>query len=149
MNVSPRGIALIKQYEGFRAKPYRCPAGIATIGYGNTTYLDGRKVMLTDAPIDAAEATELLAGTLDPIADKLNALVTAGLTQGQFDALASFIYNIGWGAFAKSTLCRYARAGDWAKAAAEFDKWVHGGGKVLPGLVRRRAAERALFEGTA
>ncbi len=146
MDVSTRGIALIKKFEGFSAEPYLCPAGIATIGYGNTQYLDGQKVTLQDDAIDEAEATELLAGTLDVIARGLNMRLSNKLTQGQFDAVAAFVYNVGFGQFDKSTLRRCLNSGRMADAAAEFDKWVHGGGKVLQGLVKRRAAERALFE---
>lgn len=72
--------------------------------------------------------------------------VRVPLTQGQFDALVSFAFNLGEGALAQSTLLRLLNAGDYAGAAAQFDRWNKAGGRVLPGLVRRRAAERALFE---
>ena len=75
----------------------------------------------------------------------INGRVTVPLTQPQFDALVSFVFNVGAGAFRKSTLLKKLNAGDYAEATAEFPRWVKGGGKTLPGLVVRRAAEMLLF----
>lgn len=142
-------IALIKQFEGFRSKPYLCPAGIPTIGYGSTKYPDGRAVTLKDAPITEAQAEEILTATLQGFAGSVSKLVKVQLTQGQYDALVDFAYNLGAGRLASSTLLVKVNAGDFSGAAIEFGKWVKGGGVTLPGLVARREAERQLFVGEA
>lgn len=132
----------IKHFEGFRSKPYRCPAGVPTIGYGHT---DG--VRMTDPAITEAQAEELLRMDLQAFAAGVNRLVRVALTQGQFDALVSFAYNVGLGNLQRSTLLKKLNAGDYSGAAAEFGRWTKAAdGQQLPGLVRRRAAERALFE---
>ena len=146
MKTSPQGLAIIKKFEGFRAKPYRCPAGVATIGYGSTYYADGRPVKMTDAPITEAQAQELLQATLAKYEDCVNGAVKMPINQNQFDAFVSFTYNLGCGAFRKSTMLQLFNTGYAGAAAAQFNRWTRGGGKVLPGLVARRAAERALFE---
>lgn len=146
MQTSAKGLQLIKDHEGFRSKPYLCPTGVPTIGYGSTFYPGGRKVSLQDKPVSESEATELLAVVLTKFESAVNDLVTATLTQNQFDALVSFVYNIGPGAFTKSTLRRKVNADTSDPTiAAEFAKWVNGGGKKLPGLVRRRADEAKLY----
>lgn len=145
MNTSSNGIELIKGFEGFRNKPYKCPAGVATIGYGSTYYADGTEVEMDDKPITSTEAESLLRHSLKGYEASVQKLVTVALTQGQFDALVSFVYNLGAGQLKGSTLLKKLNSGDYKGAAAEFDKWTHGGGKVLPGLVKRRAAEKALF----
>ena len=145
MHTSSDGIDLIKGFEGFRAEPYLCPAGIATIGYGSTRYADGDAVTLDDDPITSRDAGVLLLKTLKSYEQGVSEAVSVPLTQGQFDALVSFAYNVGVGKLKGSTLLRKLNAGDYKSAATEFDKWTHGGGQVLPGLVKRRAAEKALF----
>ena len=146
MKTSPAGLAIIKKFEGFRSKPYLCPAGVATIGYGSTYYADGRPVKMTDAPITEAQAQELLQTTLAKYEDCVNGAVKMPINQNQFDALVSFTYNVGCSAFRNSTLLRQFNQGYTPQAAEQFARWNRGGGKVLPGLVARRAAERALFE---
>ena len=146
MKTSPQGLAIIKKFEGFRAKPYRCPAGVATIGYGSTYYADGRPVKMTDAPITEAQAQELLQATLAKYEACVSGAVKMPINQNQFDALVSFTYNVGCSAFRNSTLLRQFNQGYTPQAAEQFARWNRGGGKVLPGLVARRAAERALFE---
>ena len=138
-------IALVKRWEGFRAKPYLCPAGVPTIGYGATFYLTGRAVTLQDPPIGEAEATILLRKMLAKFAGDVRAVVKVPLTPNELGALTSLAFNIGVGAFGKSTLLRKLNAGDRAGAAEQFGVWKMGGGKVLPGLVSRRAEEAALF----
>ena len=145
LKTSPAGLAIIKKFEGFRAKPYRCPAGVATIGYGSTYYADGKPVKLTDAPITEAQAQELLQATLAKYEACVNGAVKMPINQNQFDALVSFTYNVGCSAFRNSTLLRLLNQGYEPQAAAQFNRWTLGGGKVLAGLVSRRAAERALF----
>ena len=140
MQTSQRGIDLIKSFEGLRLSAYRCPADIPTIGYGTTS---GVKIGDT---ITKERAEELLREDVRRFEDQVLRLVKVPLTQGQFDALTSFVYNLGAGNLSNSTLLRLLNAGDYAGAAAQFERWNKAGDKTLAGLVRRRAAERALFE---
>lgn len=144
MKTSETGIALIKHYEGLQLNPYICPAGKATIGYGHT----GPDVVF-GITITEADADKLLREDLHFAERGVETYVRVPLTQGQFDALVSFTYNLGVGAMRDSTLLKKVNAMDFEGAAAEFGKWVHGGGRVLPGLIKRRAAEVALFRGEA
>lgn len=147
MLVSDAGLRVIADHEGFRSKPYLCPAQRPTIGYGSTYYADGRLVALNDTPITEPAAWALLRTAANKFAAQIVRASKFPLEQSQLDALTSFAYNLGFGALAASTLWRKLQARDVAGAAAQFDRWNLGGGKVLPGLVKRRAAERALFEG--
>lgn len=143
MQTSQRGIDLIKRFEGLRLTAYPDPATGSepyTIGYGTTR---GVRPGMT---ITSARAEEMLRADLERFEAAIGRLVTARLCQHQLDALVSLTYNIGEGALRDSTLLRKLNAGDYAGAAAQFERWVHGGGKILPGLVKRRAAERAMFE---
>lgn len=140
MQISKDGLDLIKQFEGLYLKAYRCPAGVPTIGYGHTA-----GVAMGQA-ITQQQADDYLRRDVRQFERAVARLVSVPLTQGQFDALVSFAFNLGEGALAQSTLLRMLNAGDYAGAAAQFDRWNKAGGRVLPGLVRRRAAERALFE---
>ena len=139
--------ALCRQFEGLRLRPYLCPAGIPTIGYGSTRYADCREVKLTDAPITRKQADELLLLTLrrDYIPGVLN--VSPGLAgrPGALAAVADFAYNLGVAKYAGSTLRKRVDSGDWPGAKVELAKWVRGGGQVLPGLVKRREAEAGLL----
>jgi lysozyme len=142
MKTSPTGIGLIKSSEGLRLKAYPDPGtgGLPwTIGYGSTSGVT-QKMVITEA-----QAEQMLAADLVRFERAVERLVRVPLNQGQFDALVSFTYNVGEGNFTKSTLLRKLNAGDTAGAAEQFKRWVNAGGKVLPGLVKRRAAERALF----
>jgi len=146
MKTSPKGIALIKSAEGLRLKAYPDPGtgGLPwTIGYGSTSGVT-RNMVITEA-----QAEQMLAADLVRFERIVERLVRVPVDQGQFDALVSFTYNVGEGNFTKSTLLRKLNAGDTAGAAEQFSRWVHAGGKVLPGLVKRRAAERGLFLGIA
>lgn len=145
MKASSSCIELIKQFEGFRSKPYLCPAGVATIGYGSTYYADGSKVKIKDDSITEEEAVELLYTTISQYVDAVNKYVTVDINQNQFDALVDFAYNAGVGALQKSTLLKKVNAKDFVGAASEFGRWVKAGGKVLNGLVRRREKEKELF----
>jgi len=142
MKISEAGIALIKHYEGLQLRPYICPAGKATIGYGHT----GPDVVF-GITITEADADKLLREDLHFSERGVETYAHVPLTQGQFDALVSFAFNLGIGAMRDSTLLKKVNARDFEGAAAEFGKWVHGGGRVLPGLIKRRAAEVALFRG--
>ncbi|MDH0157376.1 lysozyme [Stutzerimonas stutzeri] len=141
MHISEAGLALIRQSEGLRLRAYLCPAGIPTIGYGSTA---GVKLGQT---ITAERAEELLREDVRQFEAAVSRLVKVPLTQGQFDALTSFAFNLGTKSLEQSTLLRLLNAGDYPGAAAQFDRWVYASGKKLTGLVKRRAAERALFEG--
>lgn len=147
MKTSDKGLALIKSFEGFSARPYLCPAGVPTIGYGATYYPDGRRVTMQDKPVSEADATAMLRSMLASYEAGVSRYVLVPVTQGQFDALVSFAYNLGLSALKGSTLLRLVNARDYAGAAAQFVSWNRAGGKVLPGLTRRREAERKLFVG--
>ena len=149
MDVNQAGVELIKKFEGFNSKPYLCPAGKWTIGYGATFYADGKAVTQRDKPITEAEATVLLIALLGQFAAKLKPLIKQNLNDNQFSALVSFAYNVGVGNFQSSTLLKLINAAKFDQAANEFLKWskarVNGVLQPLPGLVKRRAAERSLF----
>ncbi|MBF9235569.1 lysozyme [Microvirga alba] len=147
MQTSEAGIALVKQFEGFRAKPYRCPAGIPTIGYGATFYPDGRKVQLTDPPITETFATEMLRNMLGGFERGVLRHVAVPLAQHEFDALVSFAYNLGTESLPGSTLLKKLNAGDKRGAADQLLRWNRANGQVMAGLTRRREAERAMFLG--
>lgn len=138
--VNDAGVALVREFEGCRLDAYRCPAGIPTIGYGAT----GPDIRM-GMKWTQEEADERLAEDLARFAEGVERLVLVDLTDNQFAALVSFAYNVGLGALAGSTLLRELNAGDYEGAADQFPRWSKGGGRVLPGLVRRRAAERDLF----
>ena len=146
MKISNLGLELIKEFEGFSANAYLCPAKIPTIGYGNTFYEDGRKVKLGEQ-ISKTDALELLEKVVNKdFADKMFPAIKVPVTQNQFDAMVSLAYNIGTGAFLKSTLLKKVNAGDFAGAGEEFLKWNKSGGKELLGLTRRRKKEFDLFK---
>jgi len=137
------GKNLIKEFEGFRATAYICPAGVVTVGYG-TTRIQGKAVQL-GTTITTDEADMLLEEDLKSFEDAVNQNVREEISQNQFDALVAFVYNVGAGNFKKSTLLKKINAGEFNQAADEFLKWNKAGGKVLKGLTRRRTAERELF----
>lgn len=139
--INSAGLDLIKSFEGLRLSAYRCPAGVWTIGYGHT----GPDVK-TGQHITPAEAEALLRGDLDRFESGVNSFLDAApTTDNQFAAMVSLAFNIGLGAFQRSTVLRQHKAGNRQRAAAAFLMWVKGGGRTLPGLVRRRTAERALY----
>jgi lysozyme len=141
MKISPRGIELIKRFEGLRLKAYKDAGGVLTIGYGHTG--PDVKPGLT---IDREQAEALLRKDLARFEAGVRRHAAAA-GQDRFDALVSFAFNVGLAAFARSTLLRKHKAGDFVGAADQFPRWIRAGGRVLPGLKRRRAAERALYEG--
>ena len=144
MKTSDRGVALIKAHEGLRLQAYQDPVGVWTIGYGHTTAAGPPKVergmKITDAGADA-----ILRQDLAKFEGYVSSAVKVPLNQNEFDALVSFTFNLGPGNLRSSTLLKKLNAGDRAGAADEFLKWTKAGGKTLPGLVKRREAERALF----
>ena len=144
MKTSDRGVALIKAHEGLRLTAYTDPVGVWTIGYGHTTAAGPPKVergmKITDAGADA-----ILRQDLAKFEGYVSSAVKVPLNQNEFDALVSFTFNLGPGNLRSSTLLKKLNAGDRAGAADEFLKWTKAGGKTLPGLVKRREAERSLF----
>jgi lysozyme len=139
--------ALCKQFEGFRSKPYLCPANVATIGYGSTYYADGRKVTLNDPLMSQEEAHILLMVELEHtylpgVLRNCPSLIT---DERKCNAIVDFAYNLGVGRLQTSTLKRKINAGDWEGAQEQLMLWTKGGGKVLPGLLKRRKAECLLL----
>lgn len=139
MKTSDKGIGLIKRFEGLRLKAYLCPAGKPTIGYGHT-----KGVKLGDV-ITEEEAEQLLLEDLIVVENEINKH-NLDINQNQFDALVSFVYNVGVGNFRTSTLLKKIKANPNDKTIAnEFKRWVYSNGKRLPGLVKRREEEAKLY----
>jgi lysozyme len=156
MKISARGIQLIKHWEGVRYRPYTCSARLFTIGVGHVLYPDQGRLPLDQrdafplAPEDnrtfsKAEVDGLLSADLQRFETGVARLFTLVLTQNQNDALVSFAFNLGLGGLQRSTLRQKVLRGETQEAADEFLKFTRGGGKILPGLVKRRNDERALF----
>ena len=137
--ITPAGLALIKQFEGFSPTVYVCPAGYPTIGYGHVVKPQEREQFAGGITTEKAEA--LLRQDVQTAERAVLRLIAVALTDGQFDALVSFTFNLGAGALQRSTLRRKVNRGDHAAVPAEFRKWVWAGGRRLEGLVRRREAE--------
>lgn len=136
---------LCRRFEGLRLRPYLCPAGVPTIGYGATYYLDGRTIKLTDPPISPETADRLLLAMLNRVYLPAAQRACPGADGPVLAALADFAFNLGCTRLAGSTLRKRVNAGDMDGAQVELLKWVRGGGRVLPGLVKRRQAEAALL----
>jgi len=156
MNVSPQAIRVIKHHEGVRQTPYRCPARLHTVGVGHVLYPDQGKLKIEDRdayplrPEDnrkfsVEEVDSILAADLQRFERGVEKFVPVLLTQGQFDALVSFSFNVGLGTLQRSTLRAKLNRGDKDGAADEFLKYCLGGGKILKGLQNRRIDERAMF----
>lgn len=141
MQTSQAGIDLIKRFEGLRLKVYTCPAGVKTIGYGHTA-----GVTMDTLPITEEQAEAFLVEDLKKFERGVLSTVKVPLTQGQFDALVSFAFNLGLGALQGSTLLKRLNAGQ--PCADQFERWIFANGVAMPGLRRRREAERRLFEST-
>ncbi|OBU85885.1 lysozyme [Chromobacterium subtsugae] len=141
MKTNAEGIALIQQFEGLRLQAYQDVVGVWTIGYGHT----GPDVR-AGLTITQAQATQLLAADLARFEAGVGRLVSVPLNGNQFSALVSFTYNLGLGSLQSSTLLRLLNTGDYAGAAGQFPRWDRAGGQQLPGLLKRRLAEQALFQ---
>lgn len=142
MITSDKGIDLIKNFEGFHTKRYICPAGKPTIGYGHLLPKGS-----TLQEIDESTAEQLLFSDLRGVERAIARLVVVPMLQCQYDALVSFVFNLGAGRLQSSTLRMKLNRGEYESAADEFPKWVYAGGKRMKGLIRRREAERAMFLG--
>jgi lysozyme len=148
--LSRRGEAFITHFEGVYTHLYNDPAGHCTIGVGHLVHhgpCNGSEPASFRNGISRTQAVELLRKDAKPFAREVERLVTVPLEQHQLDALVSFAYNVGLGAFGSSTLLRKLNQGNYDAVPSELARWVKGGGKTLPGLVRRRRAEGDLFEG--
>jgi lysozyme len=146
MKLSDKGYELIKRFEGYSDRPYKCPAGISTIGYGNTYYPNGTKVKITDKQITKEYANEILAHTADEFAEDVLKLVKSKINVNQLNALTSFAYNVGVSNLQKSTLLKLVNINpNDGNIAKEFLKWNKAAGKILNGLTNRRIAESALY----
>jgi len=145
MVISNKLKELVKEFEGCKLKAYKCPAGIWTIGYGNTQYENGKAVKEGDA-ITLERAEELLELILIKFIQQVGEIVKTNINQNQKDALTDFAYNCGVGNLKTSTLLKKVNADPKDKTIrAEFEKWVRANGKVLDGLVKRRNAEANLY----
>jgi lysozyme len=156
MQVSDKAIAIITHHEGLRFKPYRCPAKLWTIGVGHVLYPDQGKIPLAERDayplrtednrtFSQAEVNGILRADLARFESGVSKLVAVPLTQGNFDALVSFSFNVGLGTLQRSTLRQKLNRGDKEGAAEELLKYCMAGGKILKGLQNRRIDEKALF----
>ena len=157
MKTSPEAIKMIKHHEGVRVKPYRCPAGLHTIGVGHVLYPEQAKLPMAERlkmPIQIEHVRIFSMEEVDAFLAQDLARFERGVarycppalaSQGIFDALVSFSFNVGLGNLQRSGLRMKTNRGEFADAADEFLKWTKAAGKVLPGLVKRRNDERALF----
>ncbi len=145
MKTNAAGLAIIRHFEGFSSMPYLDPVGIPTIGYGSIWGLDRRRVTMEHPEINEDDGEIILGRMLRHTERAVIRLIRVSLSEDQFSALVSFTYNLGNGNLQRSTLRMKANRGDTAGAAAEFPKWRRAGGRVLRGLVRRRAEEQALW----
>lgn len=144
MQISLAGINHIKGWEGFKANVYLDSGGKATIGYGHLILPYESFSTITES-----EAVSILVKDLSSAENSVNNAVKVPLTQNQYDALVSFVFNVGGGAFRRSTLLKKINSGELSAAKTEFLKWVNAGGKRVQGLVNRRVADAKLFEGVA
>lgn len=143
-DISDNGYAVIRQFEGFEAKAYKDTGGVWTIGFGTIKYPNGVRVREGDTCTREQAETWLRSDSkwVDACLDKY---VKVKVSQNQFDAMASFVYNIGESQFTKSTFLTLLNQGNFVGAAGQFDRWIFDNGKRIQGLVNRRAAEKALF----
>jgi len=141
MKISNTGIELIKHFEGCELEAYLCAAGVPTIGYGHI-----KDVNMGDT-ITQAEAEAMLVHELEEYENYINTLVTVPLSQNQFDAMVSWVFNLGAGNLKSSTLLTVLNMEDYNEVPAQIMRWNKAGGKVLEGLTRRRQAEADLFSG--
>tara|TARA_Y100000034_G_scaffold135807_1_gene209241 strand:- start:1079 stop:1531 length:453 start_codon:yes stop_codon:yes gene_type:complete len=145
MKINEAGIEIIKEFEGFSSGVYLDPIGIPTIGFGSIWDANGNRVTADHPAITEEEATIFLKREVRHVESGIKRLIKAEITDNMFSALGSFAYNVGTGNLQRSTLRMKLNRGHYEDAANEFPKWRRAGGRILPGLVRRRKAERSLF----
>jgi len=143
--INDKGLDLIKDFEGFSAEPYKCSAGVWTIGFGSIYGKDGNRVTQDHKRITKEQATELMKRDIKATEYKICKLIKVPVTSNQFSSLCSFVYNIGSGAFQRSTARMKLNRSNYQACADELLKWKYANKKVIPGLLRRREAERELF----
>lgn len=141
MTISEEGKSLIKKFEGCELTAYKCAAGVPTIGYGHI-----KGVSMGDT-ITQEEADEMFNHEMKEYETYVNTAVTVPLSQNQFDAIVSWVFNLGNGNLKASTMLKVINSGDHAGVPAQIKRWNKAGGKVLEGLIRRREAEALLYEG--
>lgn len=141
-NITEDGLRLIRRFEGFSAVQYLCPAGYLTVGYGHVV----KNPAAFRQPITKDEAVRILSADVETAERAVLRLISVPLTDGQFDALVSFTFNLGAGALQRSTLRRKVNREEHEDVPAEFLRWIWAGGKKLNGLIRRRQAEAALYQ---
>ena len=141
MNISQEGLSLIKKFEGCELEAYKCAAGVLTIGYGST------KGVKEGDTITQEEADKLLLHEMEEYEGYINDAVTVDLKQNQFDALVSWVFNLGPANLKASTMLKVLNNKEYDDVPAQIKRWNKAGGKVLQGLIRRREAEALLFEG--
>ena len=139
MKIGNKGLEMIKHFEGLELNAYQCAAGVWTIGYGHTKGVQQGMVISEDT------ANEMLVEELKEYENYINTLVKVELNQNQFDAMVSWVYNLGSSNLQASTLLKVLNAGDYEGVPAQIMRWNKAGGKVLEGLTRRRQAEADLF----
>ena len=139
MNISAEGLSLIKKFEGCELKAYRCAANVLTIGYGST------KGVTEDMEITQEEAESLLQEEMHEYEGYINDMVKVPLEQYQFDAMVSWVFNLGSGNLSSSTLLKKLNNSEYDEVPAQIRRWNKAGGKVLDGLIRRREAEAKMF----
>ncbi|MDX2095648.1 MAG: lysozyme [Alphaproteobacteria bacterium] len=144
MQLSAAGLAFIQRFEGFSPTVYRDAAGLPTIGYGHLLVRGEERGFVQ--PLSEEKAARLLAADVVVAERAVRRSIAVALTQSQFDALVSFTFNLGSGVLERSTLRRVINRGEEAAIAGEWMRWVWAGGRKLPGLARRRAAELALYQ---
>ncbi len=144
MKISQQGYDLIREFEGLRTRAYRDAVGVWTIGYGHTSAA-GAPHVDPGMTISIGEANEILERDVQKFADGVDELVRVQISDDQFSALVSFAYNVGLGNFARSSVLRAVNAKDFAAVPRRLALWNKAGDRTLPGLIRRRAAEAALF----
>ncbi|MEN8236214.1 MAG: lysozyme [Pseudomonadota bacterium] len=141
--ISPKGLDLIKKFEGFSATTYLCPAGYPTIGYGHLI----KEGECFPDPINESQGLELLASDVSQAERAVDRFIDVPLNQSQLDALISFTFNLGGGALQKSTLRRKINLQEHEQVPPEFLRWVWAGKRKLPGLIKRRQAEADMYKG--
>ena len=141
MKISQYGIDLIKHFEGCELEAYQCAAGVWTIGYGHTKGVQPGDEWSED------HANHMLEVELEEYENYVSTAVTVPLSQNQFDALVSWVYNLGNGNLTSSTMLKVLNSGDYDGVPAQIKRWNKAGGKVLEGLTRRRQAEADMFVG--